>query len=115
MELVEGEVRRDPGQVLEPFDRPALELDQHVVGAVVGAVPDRGARPALDGVTGDAENLLPFNPLTGLFESFRDALLYGQAPAAWELLVPLGAAALLLCVFYPLYRSEQSQLAKLLG
>jgi ABC-type polysaccharide/polyol phosphate export permease len=70
---------------------------------------------ALDEVTGDAENLLPFNPLTGLFESFRDALLYGQAPAAWELLVPLGAAALLLCVFYPLYRSEQSQLAKLIG
>jgi len=70
---------------------------------------------ALDQVSGTADDLLPFNPLTGLFETFRDALLYGQAPAAWQLLVPLGAAALLLCIFYPLYRSEQSQLAKLVG
>jgi lipopolysaccharide transport system permease protein len=70
---------------------------------------------ALEQVSGTARDLLPYNPLTGLFETFRDALLFGQAPAAWQLLVPLGVAALLLCAFYPLYRSEQSHLAKLIG
>ena len=44
---------------------------------------------ALDLVSGTARDLLPFNPLTGLFETFRDTLLYGQSPAAWQLLVPL--------------------------
>jgi ABC-type polysaccharide/polyol phosphate export permease len=70
---------------------------------------------ALDEITGSARDLLPFNPLTGLFESFRDALLYGQAPAAWQLLAPLGAAALILAATVPLYRREQARLAKLLG
>lgn len=69
---------------------------------------------ALDQVTGSARDLLPYNPLTGLFESFRDALLYGHAPAAWQLLVPLAAAALILAVSLPVYRREQSRLAKLL-
>jgi len=70
---------------------------------------------ALDQVTGSAHDLLPLNPLTGLFESFRDALLFGQAPAAWELLVPFGVGAALFAIAYPVYRSEQSELAKLLG
>jgi lipopolysaccharide transport system permease protein len=70
---------------------------------------------ALDQITGTARELLPFNPLTGLFESFRDALLYGQSPAAWELLVPLGVAALILALAVPLFRREQSQFAKLVG
>jgi ABC-type polysaccharide/polyol phosphate export permease len=70
---------------------------------------------ALDEVTGTARDLLPFNPLTGLFETYRDALLYGHSPAAWELLVPLGAAALVLAVSVPLYLREQSRIAKLLG
>jgi lipopolysaccharide transport system permease protein len=68
---------------------------------------------ALDQVTGTAREFLPFNPLTGLFESFRDSLLYGQSPAAWELLVPLGVAVLILAVTVPLYRREQTQFAKL--
>jgi lipopolysaccharide transport system permease protein len=70
---------------------------------------------ALDQVSEATGDLLPINPLTGLFESFRDALLYGQSPAAWELLVPLGAALLLLACVVPVYRREQSQLVKLVG
>jgi len=66
--------------------------------------------------TGDtARELLPYNPLSGLFESFRDALLYGTSPAAWELLVPLGFAVVLLAVTVPLFRREQAELAKLIG
>jgi ABC-type polysaccharide/polyol phosphate export permease len=70
---------------------------------------------ALDQITGVAHDTLPINPLSGLFELFRDALLYGRAPAAWELLVPLGAALLLLAVMIPVFRREQAQLAKLVG
>ena len=70
---------------------------------------------ALDAVTGTTRELLPINPLTGIFESFRDALLYGHSPAAWELLVPLGAALALLALVLPLYRRESEQLAKLVG
>jgi ABC-type polysaccharide/polyol phosphate export permease len=70
---------------------------------------------ALDEISGTARDLLPLNPLTGLFESFRDAVLYGQSPAAWELLVPLGIAGLILAVGLPLYQREQRHLAKLVG
>jgi len=68
---------------------------------------------ALADVHGTAATLLRINPLSGLFEGFRASLLYGRAPAAWELLVPLGWAVLLLAVFVPLYRREQPQFAKL--
>jgi lipopolysaccharide transport system permease protein len=70
---------------------------------------------ALDEVTGTTRDLLPINPLTGLFESFRDILLYGQSPAAWQLLVPVGAAALLLAIALPVYRRDEPALAKLVG
>jgi lipopolysaccharide transport system permease protein len=70
---------------------------------------------ALDQISGTTRELLPLNPLTGLFESFRHALLYGNSPAAWELLSPLAAAALLLAVSLPLYRRNESRLAKLVG
>jgi ABC-type polysaccharide/polyol phosphate export permease len=70
---------------------------------------------ALDQVTGTMRDLLPINPLTGIFESFRDALLFGQTPDAWQLLIPLGAALLLLAVSVPLFRAEQRQFAKLIG
>jgi lipopolysaccharide transport system permease protein len=65
-------------------------------------------------VTGTARDLLPFNPLTGLFETFRDALLYGHSPALWELGAPLAGAALILAVSVPLYAREQARIAKLL-
>lgn len=70
---------------------------------------------ALDQITGRAQDLLPYNPLTGIFEAFRDALLYGHAPAAWELLSPLAAGLLLLAIFLPIYRREQAYVAKLVG
>ena len=70
---------------------------------------------ALDEITGKTRDLLPINPLTGLFESFRDILLYGQSPAAWELLVPLGVAMIVLAIAVPLYRRDEPALAKLVG
>jgi ABC-type polysaccharide/polyol phosphate export permease len=69
---------------------------------------------ALQEIEGVANDLVKINPLTGLFESYRDALLYGNAPAAWELLIPLGAASLVAAVFVPIYYSEQRHLAKVL-
>ena len=69
---------------------------------------------ALRDIEGTAHDLIKLNPLTGLFEAYRDALLYGHAPEAWELLIPLAAAALLAALFVPIYRSEQPHLAKVL-
>jgi lipopolysaccharide transport system permease protein len=70
---------------------------------------------ALDQVVGAMRDLMPLNPLTGIFETFRDALLYGQAPAVWEIAAPLAAAAILLAVFVPIYVREQAALPKLVG
>jgi lipopolysaccharide transport system permease protein len=58
--------------------------------------------------------LLRLNPLTGLFEAYRAVFLYGARPAAWQLIYPAIAAALLLAVFLPLYRSEQRHFAKVI-
>jgi ABC-type polysaccharide/polyol phosphate export permease len=57
-------------------------------------------------------SLLRLNPLTGLFEAYRDVFLTGQAPAAWELLYPVAIGSAILVVFVPLYRTEQKQFAK---
>jgi ABC-type polysaccharide/polyol phosphate export permease len=67
----------------------------------------------LSQITGDIYNVVKLNPMTGLFEGYRDALLYGHTPAVWELLYPLGIAAVLLAVFVPLFRHEQQHFAKL--
>jgi len=69
---------------------------------------------ALEDIHGKTHDLVKLNPLTGLFEAYRDALLYGHSPEAWELLFPLAAAAVLVAVFVPIYRSEQRHLAKVL-
>jgi lipopolysaccharide transport system permease protein len=58
--------------------------------------------------------ILRLNPLTGLFEAYRAVFLYGQAPAAWQLLYPMAIASVILGVFVPLYRVEQLQFAKVL-
>ncbi len=60
-------------------------------------------------------NLLRLNPLTGLFQAYRDVFMNGRRPAAWELLYPLAIALILLIVFVPAYRSEQRQLVKILS
>ena len=53
------------------------------------------------------------NPLTGLFESFRHAFLYGDAPEFWQLAYPAAVGVVLMIVFVPLYRREQRHFAKL--
>jgi lipopolysaccharide transport system permease protein len=68
----------------------------------------------LSQITGTVGDLIKLNPLTGIFEGYRDALIYGQAPAAWELLYPFGISLLLLAIFVPIYRREQLHLAKLI-
>ena len=69
----------------------------------------------LSQITGVARHWMPLNPLTGLFELYRDALLYGQSPPAWEILYPLGAGLALLALTVPIYRREQPSFAKLIG
>jgi ABC-type polysaccharide/polyol phosphate export permease len=69
---------------------------------------------ALDHIRGTARDVVPFNPLTGLFEAYRDVLIRGMSPHAWELLWPLAVALILAAIFVPLYRREQSQIAKML-
>ncbi len=68
----------------------------------------------LSQVGGGVSDWIKLNPLTGLFEGYRDALLYGQAPAAWELLYPLGFSIALLALFVPIFRREQWHIAKLI-
>ena len=68
---------------------------------------------ALSQVPSDAQRWLKLNPLTGIFEAFRSVLLYGERPAAWELLYPTAFAVILLALILPLYRNEQRQFAKM--
>lgn len=58
--------------------------------------------------------ILMLNPLTELFEAYRAVFLFGTLPSAWDIVYPLGFAATLMIVFIPLYRSEQSQFAKVI-
>jgi len=67
---------------------------------------------ALDGVPEPAATLLKANPLSGLFEGYRDALLYGRAPDPWQILVPLAFSVAFLGLFVPVYRGEEAHLAK---
>jgi lipopolysaccharide transport system permease protein len=69
---------------------------------------------ALDHITGIAGDVVRLNPLTGLFEAYRDVLMRGTTPHAWELLWPLAVALVLAVLFVPVYRREQSQIAKML-
>jgi len=67
---------------------------------------------ALSQIEGEANDLVRLNPLTGIFEAYRDVLAYGHSPAAWELLYPLCFSALLLLIFFPLFRREAAHLGK---
>jgi lipopolysaccharide transport system permease protein len=66
----------------------------------------------LSQTSGGVREILRLNPLSGLFESYRDVFLTGQNLAAWELLYPFAIASAILAVFMPLYRAEQRQFAK---
>jgi lipopolysaccharide transport system permease protein len=68
----------------------------------------------LSAIHGRTNTLVRLNPLTGLFEAIRHAVLYRSAPPAWELLYPLGFAIALLLIFVPIYWREQDHFAKLL-
>jgi lipopolysaccharide transport system permease protein len=87
---------------LIPFALSALRVLYFLAPGVV----------ALSQIHGQANELIRINPLTGIFEAYRDALLYGHAPPAWELLYPLAFALGLLAIFLPIFGSEQRHLAK---
>lgn len=87
---------------LRPF---AVSLVRTLYFLAPGLVP-------LSEVSEDAARLLKINPVTGVFEAYRDILIYGQRPAAWELLYPLGFAIVLLAIFVPIYVREQRHFAK---
>ena len=67
---------------------------------------------ALDHISGKAHSLVQLNPLTGLFEAYRSVLLHGHPPAAWQLLVPVAAAAGIAALFVPMYSRAQRHFAK---
>lgn len=69
----------------------------------------------LAAISDTASDLIKVNPLTGIFELYRDVLLYGRSPAPWQFLVPLGFAAALLAIFVPAYRRDSGHFAKMLG
>lgn len=89
---------------LRPF---ALSFMRMIFFLGPGLVP-------LERTSGRTHLLLSLNPLSGLFESFRDLFLYGHRPAVWQLLYPLCFALLLLVVFVPLYQHEQRHFAKVI-
>jgi lipopolysaccharide transport system permease protein len=66
----------------------------------------------LSETSSNVRGLLRLNPLTGLFEAYREIFLMRQAPSAWQLLYPVAIASILLLAFVPLYRTEQGQFAK---
>jgi ABC-type polysaccharide/polyol phosphate export permease len=68
---------------------------------------------ALSEVSPGVREWIRWNPLTGLFESFRHVFLYGTAPAFWELAYPAAVGVLLMLLFVPVYRREQRHFAKL--
>jgi ABC-type polysaccharide/polyol phosphate export permease len=70
---------------------------------------------ALSELTGSAQDLVKFNPVSGVMEAYRDVLLYGQVPELWEFAYPLAWTLLLAAIFVPLYRREQREFAKVVA
>jgi lipopolysaccharide transport system permease protein len=67
---------------------------------------------AIRDIGGQAESLVKLNPLTGLFEGYRAAVLEGHRPAAWQLGYPLAWTFIFLALALPLYMREHRQFAK---
>lgn len=67
----------------------------------------------LAATSGNVDTTLRLNPLTAIFESFRQALLFGRPPQAWQILYPVLLAAVTVAIFLPLYVREQRQFAKI--
>lgn len=70
---------------------------------------------ALSEIPDDAADIVRLNPLSGIFEAWRQVLIAGESPEAWMLLIPLAAAALILALVAPLWRRDQPHFAKVLG
>lgn len=68
----------------------------------------------LSAIHGATQDLIRLNPLTGVFELLRHAVLYRSNPPVWEILYPLVASILLLVIFVPLYRREEPYFGKVL-
>jgi lipopolysaccharide transport system permease protein len=66
----------------------------------------------LAAASANSQEILRFNPLTGMFEAYRDVFLNGVAPAPWELVYPFAIAPAILFAIVALYASEQRQFAK---
>lgn len=69
---------------------------------------------ALEEITGTANSIVRLNPLTGIFEAYRSALIYDAAPTIWQIVNPLAFAVIIGAIFIPIYRSEQRQFAKVI-
>ena len=70
---------------------------------------------ALSELSEGVQSWIVFNPLSGLFESFRHVFFYGTSPEFWELAYPAAFGLLLMAAFVPLYRREQRHFAKLVS
>jgi ABC-type polysaccharide/polyol phosphate export permease len=98
-----------PASLLGLYFREANQFAMSMVRALFFLAP---GLVTLNQIGGTAREVLKINPLTGLFEAYRDVVLSGRSPRAWELLIPLAWAVALAAVFVPLYRAEQRQFAK---
>lgn len=67
---------------------------------------------ALSEVSDEVRDWIVFNPLTGLFESFRHVFMYGESPDLWQIAYPTSLGIVLMLAFVPLYRREQRHFAK---
>jgi homopolymeric O-antigen transport system permease protein len=67
---------------------------------------------AIGEIGGHAETLVKLNPLTGLFEAYRSALLENHPAQAWQFGYPLAWAAVFFAAALPLYVREERQFAK---
>lgn len=70
---------------------------------------------ALAETSDDVRRWIVYNPLTGLFESYRNVLLYGESPEFAQVFFPFAVGVVLTLVFLPLYRSERRHFAKLVS
>jgi lipopolysaccharide transport system permease protein len=70
---------------------------------------------ALAETSDEVRRWIVYNPLTGLFESYRDVFLYGEAPEFAQVFYPLAVGVVLTLVFLPIYRSERRHFAKLVS
>jgi homopolymeric O-antigen transport system permease protein len=66
----------------------------------------------LEQTSGLTHTLLALNPLSGLFESYRDIFYYGHRPAAWQLAYTVLIAVVLLALFVPIYHRDERHFAK---